>query len=123
MPLGDDGFRARCQPGCAPRRGFDEDTWRVFADRLHYHAADAGQAADWQHIAAAVQALCERYGAGGNTLFYLSVAPDLYEPIIENLGASGLVKGGPAWCQARPGTVSTKPGVVRGMNTHPEMTA
>ena len=99
-PLGDDGFRERCQRGCAARRGYAEIEWLEFAKRLHYHAADAGRGEDWPSIVQAMQALCERYGTGGNTLLYLSVAPDLYQPIIENLGASGLVKGDKAWCQS-----------------------
>ena len=99
-PLGEDGFRQRCQRGCAARRGYAEIEWLEFAKRLHYHAADAGRSEDWPSIAQAMHGLCEQYGTGGNTLFYLSVAPDLHEPIIANLGAAGLVKGGKAWCQA-----------------------
>jgi glucose-6-phosphate 1-dehydrogenase len=70
------------------------------AQRLHYHAADAANASEWPGSRKALQAGCERYGTGGNTLFYLSVAPELYQPIIANIGASGLVKGGKLWCQA-----------------------
>ncbi|MBN2575036.1 MAG: glucose-6-phosphate dehydrogenase [Deltaproteobacteria bacterium] len=110
-PLGDDGFRDRCKPFCATRRAFDEDTWHAFANRLHYHAGDAGQASAWQHIAPALRSLCERYGVGGNTLFYLSVGPDLFEPIIENLGASGLVRGGKAWCQS-PAEATRRPRII-----------
>jgi glucose-6-phosphate 1-dehydrogenase len=68
------------------------------------------QGSDWPTITEALRAQCERYGTGGNTLFYLSVAPELYQPIIANIGASGLVKGDKAWCQApdhqRPRLVS-----------------
>jgi glucose-6-phosphate 1-dehydrogenase len=103
-PLGDEGFRERCRRGCAARRGYAEIEWVEFAKRLHYHGADASQAADWPGITAALRSLCEIYGNGGNALFYLSVAPELYEPIITHLGASGLVKGGKAWCQPAPGT-------------------
>jgi glucose-6-phosphate 1-dehydrogenase len=99
-PLGDDGFRERCQRGAAARHGYAEIEWLEFAKRLHYHHADVAQAGDWPAIAQAMQRLCERYGTGGNALFYLSVAPQLYEPIIANLGASGVVRGGKRWCQA-----------------------
>jgi glucose-6-phosphate 1-dehydrogenase len=99
-PLGDDGFRERCKRGCAARRGYAEIEWLEFAQRLHYHAADASQTGDWPSIVEDLHDLCQRYGTGGNTLFYLSVAPDLYEPIIANLGAAGLVKGDKSWCQA-----------------------
>jgi glucose-6-phosphate 1-dehydrogenase len=48
----------------------------------------------------ALHFVCERHGTGGNLLFYLSVAPDLHEPIIANIGAAGVVKGGKTWCQS-----------------------
>jgi len=99
-PLGDDGFRDRCQRGSAARRGYAEIEWLEFAKRLYYHQADASRAGDWPSIAQAMRGLCERYGTGGNVLFYLSVAPELYEPIIANLGAAGVVEGGKTWCQA-----------------------
>jgi glucose-6-phosphate 1-dehydrogenase len=98
--LGDDGFRERCKTGCAGRRGFTDADWNAFAQRLHYKAADAAKASEWSGIAEILGVLCNRYRTGGNTLFYLSVAPELYQPIITNIGASGLVKGGKIWCQA-----------------------
>ncbi len=98
--LGDEGFRQRCKPGCAARRGFSESAWNTFSQRLRYHAADAASPSEWPAIVQALQLECDRYGTGGNTLFYLSVAPELYQPIIANLGSSGLVKGGKLWCQA-----------------------
>jgi glucose-6-phosphate 1-dehydrogenase len=113
--LGDDGFRERCKRGCAARRGYAEIEWLEFAKRLYYHAADGTQAVDWPHIGQAIRALCERYGTGGNTLYYLSVAPELCEPIIANLGGAGLVAAGKAWCRAdggatpRPRIVVEKP--------------
>ena len=99
-PLGDDGFRDRCQRGCAARRGYAEIEWLEFAKRLHYHGADASLAGDWPGIVQAMHRSCEQHGIGGNALFYLSVAPELYEPIIANLGAAGVVRGGKTWCQA-----------------------
>ena len=97
--LGDDGFRERCKKVCSGRRGYTDGAWNEFAQRLHYLAADAAKDTEWTAITESLQQACERYGTGGNTLFYLSVAPELYRPIIDNIGASGLVKGGKVWCQ------------------------
>ena len=97
--LGDDGFRERCKRGCATRPGFSETAWTKFTERLSYHAADAAKETDWPGIVKKLQDLCHRHGSGDNTLFYLSVAPELYEPIITNIGATGLVHGGKSWCQ------------------------
>src|SRR5262249_22730795 len=41
-----------------------------------------------------------------NILFYLSVAPQLYEPIIAGIGASGLVSEGKRWCSIDPHSAS-----------------
>ena len=99
--LGSDGFRERCKPGCTDRRGFTDAVWNTFAERLHYHAADAANASEWPAICQALKEECERYSAAGNILFYLSVAPEIYQPIIANIGAAGLVKASKPWCQAQ----------------------
>jgi glucose-6-phosphate 1-dehydrogenase len=101
--LGTDGFRDRCKAKCTARQGFSESAWSNFAGRLDYHAADAANASDWPGIAAELQRQCARWDTHGNLLFYLSVGPDLYQPIIENLGTAGLVKGGKTWCQTHAG--------------------
>ncbi|MBC7833851.1 MAG: glucose-6-phosphate dehydrogenase [Phycisphaerales bacterium] len=78
--------------------------WGPFAKRLHYHAGDAAKADTFP-------SLCEHVGEAArehslpqhpNVLFYLSVAPSLYEPIIANIGASGLVVEGKRWCSLDP---------------------
>jgi glucose-6-phosphate 1-dehydrogenase len=98
-PLGDDGFRERCRRGCTTRHGFTDAGWKDFARRLHYHAADAGQREHWPAIAKELDRLCQEHQTGGNILFYLSVAPDLYEPIITNIGTADLVRSHKAWCR------------------------
>ena len=99
-PLTDDEFRDRMKGACQERRGFDEGRWREFAGRLHYLAADATHAEDWPRIS---QALCQQqvaHGTGGEILYYLSVAPELCERIIQNIGAAQLSKGPRRWCAA-----------------------
>jgi glucose-6-phosphate 1-dehydrogenase len=99
-PFSDDQFRDRMKEGCQERRGFDEARWRGFASRLHYLAADAASPADWPRI---VEGLCRQqiaHHTGGEILFYLSVGPELYQSIIENIGAAGLSKGAKRWCAA-----------------------
>jgi glucose-6-phosphate 1-dehydrogenase len=109
--LGNDGFRERCKPGCANRPGFTDEVWNTFAERLHYHAADAANASEWPAICQTLKEECKRYGTGGNTLFYLSVTPELYQPIIANIGAAGLVKASKPWCQS-PNTVTPRQRII-----------
>ncbi len=75
--------------------------------RVHYLAADATKHGAMEELSNRLLGLAEQYGLGRlegrpNTLFYLSVAPSLYEPIIDNIGASGLVTEGRRWCSIQP---------------------
>ena len=62
-------------------------TWNRFARRVHYVAGDAAQPAGMQALGAW---LAKREGpAGGDRLYYLSVAPELYVKIVDRLGEAG----------------------------------
>lgn len=103
--LGDDGFREKLH-GQAKKfaTGFDEERWRDFASRVHYHSADAADEKDWPGVIDRIDSLAQQhsllYGdrASPNILFYLSVSPTLYKPIIECVGAAGIVPEGKRWC-------------------------
>lgn len=117
-PMSDEQFRERMRASCREHAsGWDEDRWRAFAPRLHYHAADAGRPESMAGLAARVNAVAREHGVIGrmpegggggpagstpNVLFYLSVAPGLYEPIISSIGASGMVAEGQRWCAIDP---------------------
>ena len=81
----------------------DAEAWDKFSQRLHYHAGDAAQAEAYPGMLERITELGEQAGimrAGGkpNVLMYLSVGPQLYEPIVEQIGQSGLVQEGKRWC-------------------------
>jgi glucose-6-phosphate 1-dehydrogenase len=114
-PMSDDEFRAKMRESSARfakvAGGFSEDRWAPFARRLHYLAEDAAQPAAFGRIADRIMALARAAGivrpvGSPNILFYLSVAPTLYEPIIANIGASGLVSEGKRWCSIDPAGTS-----------------
>ncbi|CAN5775760.1 glucose-6-phosphate dehydrogenase [soil metagenome] len=102
--LTDDAFRAKMHDGVKEfSTAFDEKRWADFVQRLHYLAADAGALETGPVLASRIhdlgaQAKILRGGQTPNILFYLSVAPELYEPIIESIGHSGLVSEGHRWC-------------------------
>jgi len=81
---------------------FRDDAWRPLAERIHYVAGDAATGDAWPKIARAVHELDARAGTCGNVLFYLSVAPELYEPIIAQIDAAGMVNEGKRWCSIDP---------------------
>jgi len=85
---------------------FDEANWRDFAPLIHYHVADPTRTDDFPGLKQRMEKVREAHGSGENVLFYLSLAPHLYDPVIVNIGAAGMVTEGKAWCSinrtARP---------------------
>jgi len=97
-PMNDGDFRehlAGFAAGCGPA---DPETWSTFADCLHYHAADPTKGEDYPGITTRIKALAQQHDTGSNTLIYLSVAPQFYEPIIAHLAAHDVVTEGRVTC-------------------------
>lgn len=86
--------------------GFEDSAWRVFAQRLHYVAGDAAKPDAYPALRERLDALAARFGTKGNLLFYLSVAEPLYEPIVAEIDAAGLVTEGKRWCSIDPNSRS-----------------
>jgi glucose-6-phosphate 1-dehydrogenase len=107
-PMSDDAFRDKMAVSVKQfSSNFEPDKWPAFAQRLFYHVGDGAQPDAFPALAARLNALGKernilRGGQAPNLLFYLSVAPQLYEPIIDNIGAAGLVLEGHRWCALRP---------------------
>lgn len=76
----------------------DEARWKDLAQRIHYLSADATRYEDWGKITQAMEKLSCDYGTGENVLFYLSLSPEHFEPVIENIGTSNVVTEGRRWC-------------------------
>lgn len=74
------------------------DDWAEFAKRIHYHAADATKGDDWPGLRQRIETMCSEHGTGSNLLFYLSMAPQFFVPIIKQIGQSGLVAEGRRHC-------------------------
>jgi glucose-6-phosphate 1-dehydrogenase len=89
----DDEFRGMVRdfkPGAYP----DDNKWDEFSKHLHYEPCDATKADAWPDLVKRIKSISEAHGTGTNILFYLSMAPQFFEPIIDNIGASGLVLDG-----------------------------
>ncbi len=97
-PMTDEQFRDQMEPWCRKDPHFTPDSWQRFRGRLHYEPADATQPEAFGAISARLATLSAEHNTRDNVLFYLSVAPHLYEPIIVNIGAAGLVTEGKRWC-------------------------
>ena len=106
--LSDEAFCERMREAVAAHSAsFSPERFARFAKRLHYHAADAARPEAFAGLRERIGAVGKEHGllpAQGmpNLLFYLSVAPVLYEPIIQNIGDAGLVAEGKRWCAIDP---------------------
>jgi len=86
-------FRDEVKPedkalGTGPMRS----AWSALAERIFYFAADASKAESFAGLAEFLKKIDGQVGTPGNYLFYLSVAPTLIAPVVQNLGKSGLSK-------------------------------
>ncbi len=89
--MADEAFRALAAEAIkahVPADDRDPLAEERFLNRLGYVAADAGGAEGWDDLKA-------RLGKAGDRIrvFYLSTAPELFEPICQKLGELGLAKG------------------------------
>ena len=77
---------------------FDEGKWQWFARLLHYHVADPTKPESYPDLKIRMAELATLHQTGDNVLFYLSLAPQYYEPVIIHLGYHQMVTEGKAWC-------------------------
>jgi glucose-6-phosphate 1-dehydrogenase len=88
----DDEFRSDVR-GDLARFGHEKPAdkcWAPLAEKLSYLRADFQ--ANLDELAAGIRQLEARQGLPGNRLFYFSVDPDYFAPLVEKLAAAGLVQ-------------------------------
>ena len=73
-----------------------EDEWDAFAQDLYYISGDLGKPEDFIRLGQRLEEL-EGDTSPHNRMFYLSVAPRLYETAVKNLGASSLAQEDGGW--------------------------
>ena len=69
-------------------KNFDADLWQRFAPSLYYHPGDIGNAEDIVALGNFMSTVDAESNAA--RIYYLSIAPQLYAPVIARLGAAGL---------------------------------
>ena len=79
------------------RTPFREDVWRGLAEGFRFVPGNFDDPAAFEVLANTVRKLDEERGTGGNHAFYLSIPPDFFATVCEQLRASGL-------SDPRPGT-------------------
>jgi len=106
-PKSDEEWRQELLPWVRQHAsGFDERVWSDLARRIFYHAGDAAKPEVYPSLAARLDEFSRQFGTRGNILFYMSVAPDLYEPIVAQIDDAGMVTEGRRWCSVDPASRS-----------------
>jgi len=95
-PFSDDEFRDKLRTGAREhtKNTFRDAEWNSFAQRIFYLSGNATQSDDYRELD---EYLKEKEGGAANRLYYLSTAPSLYEPTVENLGPAGLAEEDGGW--------------------------
>jgi glucose-6-phosphate 1-dehydrogenase len=95
--LSDDDFREKLfkQTKSTLRDECDEACWREFAQRIHYWAGDITKREDCDRLSGDLDQLED--GTARGRLYYLALAPQLFEAAVENLGATGLAREDGSW--------------------------
>ncbi len=103
--MSDDEFREHLHDFIAKERAnLDADRWSKFAKLIHYHAGDSTKSDAFGPLKERLTAIAQAHQTGENRLFYLSLAPQLYDDTITNLGAHDMVTEGKAWCSINRST-------------------
>jgi len=75
------------------RQSVNDELWECFASSISYHRSAFDHFEGYESLARRLDELDAARGTRGNRLFYLAVAPDQFEVILENLRKSGLNHG------------------------------
>ncbi|MBP8974427.1 MAG: glucose-6-phosphate dehydrogenase [Anaerolineae bacterium] len=95
-PFSDEQFRAHLRDGAEryATEDFDAAAWDGFAATISYLPGDSSAADDYARLETFLR---EKEGGPANRLYYLAVAPSLYAPIVEHLGAAGMARESDGW--------------------------
>ncbi len=93
-----DDFRAEVEKGAKEfaAETFTAKQWKTFSQHIWYVPGDAAKAEELQKIDAFLR---EHENGANNRLYYLSVTPTLYAPIVENLGKLSMTEVARGWCR------------------------
>lgn len=95
-PLTHEDFRAALRASTSQYTDniLDADRWAQFEQLIWYVPGNVKSSDDYERLNTFLR---EREGGAANRLYYLSVAPSLYTPIVEHLGASGMAHSADGW--------------------------
>jgi glucose-6-phosphate 1-dehydrogenase len=72
---------------------FDQNAWDAFANHIYYSTFDYADLSSYTvDLVDILPPLEERHQTRGNRIFYLAIPPQVFEPVIHNLGLAGLAR-------------------------------
>src|SRR5260370_4975995 len=93
-PMSDQDFRRKMGESFHDKddKQNDPSLWQNLESRLFYLSGDLQDSKTYRSLRDRLERCDRELNTGGNYLFYLSTAPELFGPAIERLGESGLTK-------------------------------
>ncbi len=91
-PLNDESFREKIRASIKKRNGVSESTISTFLNRLFYLSGEYNNSTLYTDLKKRLKTLDEKYVKERNHVLYLATPPNVYKPIIEHLGSSGLAR-------------------------------
>jgi glucose-6-phosphate 1-dehydrogenase len=89
--IGTANFRERLREEAGQHVGnLDPEVWRWLENRVYYQRGDLDTPEDYAGLERTLAEVEERHHTGGNILFYLATAPDLFAPVVRRLQERGL---------------------------------
>ncbi len=93
VDFADSALAAHYHDGVASfsRRGApNEESWKKFAEMIHYFKADAFDPVAYEKLGHKLKAFENGWSGKAERIFYLATPPSLFEPIAQGLGTAGL---------------------------------
>lgn len=103
-PFPDDAFREMMHEAVqqhVPAGTASGEQWQGFAQHIHYQQVEFDDPAGYADLARRLTQIETDRGTSGQRLFYLATAPSFFLPIVENLGAAGLICDSEEQCPSR----------------------
>lgn len=74
------------------RYPFDEDTWSELRNLIYYKQMDFTDIAEYESLKSFLNEVDIKHHTNGNRIYYLAVAPEFFEVIVDNLAKTNLNK-------------------------------
>ena len=97
--LSDEDFRESLYRAMQEGDGFiaNPQEWQDFSSHIFYIPGDVSSPAGLERLQRRLSEMENSSGQAAHRLYYLSLAPSLYEKAINSLGEAGMVNQGPGW--------------------------